>query len=271
LLIERVLDNHRVLAQVRVSKPPKVGDTLLFDTTTFEVLSREQQFYELRCHSENQTVLEVIESIGKIPLPPYMHREPDESDKERYQTVYAEHKGSVAAPTAGLHFDNELLAALREKQVDMGYLTLHVGAGTFSPVRVDNLADHKMHSEYFDISDELCAQIQTAKANGKRIIAVGTTSMRALESASQSGTLKPYHGETNIFIYPGYTFQTVDALITNFHLPSSTLLMLVCAFAGYDRVMQAYRHAVDHQYRFFSYGDAMWLTRSTLTSGRNSL
>lgn len=260
LLVERILDDQRILTQMHVSKPPRVGDKLLFgDDHVFEVLARAQQFFELRYLGSDRTVLEVIEAIGQIPLPPYMHRSPDESDKERYQTVYAAHKGSVAAPTAGLHFDEALLAQLREKQVEMAYLTLHVGAGTFLPVRVDDLTQHKMHAEYFELSTTVCEKIKAAKARGNRVIAVGTTSLRALESASASGRIIPFRGETNIFIYPGYTFKCVDALITNLHVPCSTLLMLVCAFAGYEPVMEAYRYAVANQYRFFSYGDAMWV------------
>lgn len=264
LLVERILDTERFLAQVRVSKPPRIGDRLLFpNNIEFEVLGREQQFYELRYRDLHRTVLEVIEAIGEIPLPPYMHRSPEESDKERYQTVYAEHKGSVAAPTAGLHFDKELLAALQQKKVELAYLTLHIGAGTFVPVRVENIKEHKMHAEYFEVSPELCEKIRATKARGNRVIAVGTTSLRALESASQMGDIQPFQGETNIFIFPGYTFRCVDALITNLHLPESTLLMLVCAFAGYETVMNAYREAVAHHYRFFSYGDAMWVEKST--------
>lgn len=265
LLVERVLDHERMLAQVRVSKAPKIGDRLLFpNNIEFEVLGRKEQFYELRyCHSD-RTILDVIEAIGEIPLPPYMHREPDESDKERYQTVYAEHKGSVAAPTAGLHFDHELLQTLRDKQVEMTSLVLHVGAGTFTPIRVNNIHEHKMHAEYFEITKETCEKIKATKARGNRVIAVGTTSLRALESASQNGTIQPYSGETSIFIYPGYTFQCVDALITNFHLPESTLLMLVCAFAGQERMMNTYREAVAQQYRFYSYGDAMWVESNNL-------
>lgn len=262
LLVERILDNHRILAQVRVSKPPAVGDQLLFaNQIRLEVIARHNQFYELRYNHIDRTILEVIESIGQIPLPPYMQRDPDEQDIERYQTVYATHKGSVAAPTAGLHFDQALLQALQDKGVDMGYLTLHIGAGTFQPVRVENIHEHKMHAEYLDVSPILCEQVGRAKAKGKRVISVGTTSLRALETASQSGKLQPYQGETNIFITPGYHFQTVDALITNMHLPKSTLLILVCAFAGYDNVMRAYREAVQSSYRFYSYGDAMWVTK----------
>lgn len=262
LLIERVLDTQRVLAQVRVSKAPKIGDFLLFpNQVRLEVLGRQHQFYELRYNETDQSVIDVIEAIGQIPLPPYMHREPDETDKERYQTVYAKHKGSVAAPTAGLHFDQALLQALREKQVDMAYLTLHIGAGTFAPVRTDDIREHKMHAEYLQVSAELCEKILATKARGKRVIAVGTTSLRSLESASQQGYIQPFDGETAIFIYPGYEFKCVDALITNLHLPGSTLLMLVSAFAGYEHVMNAYKIAVDNQYRFYSYGDAMFMTR----------
>ena len=262
LLVERILDDERIFAQIRVSKPPRMGDYLLFDDDfALEVTQRHHQFYELRYHGKRGTVLQRIEDIGQIPLPPYMHRVPDESDKERYQTVYARHKGSVAAPTAGFHFDETLLDKLRDKKVRMGYLTLHIGAGTFAPVRVDDIRDHQMHSEYLDVPEHLCELIKETKARGKRVIAVGTTSMRALETASQSGVIEAYCGETNIFIYPGYRFKTVDALITNLHLPGSTLLMLVSAFAGYENVMRAYREAVLNQYRFYSYGDAMFMTR----------
>lgn len=260
ILIERILDDKRVLAQVRVSKPPRAGDRIIMsDEVELEVLGRQEQFYELQYTKNDRTVLDVVESLGEIPLPPYMHRAPEESDKERYQTVYAKYKGSVAAPTAGLHFDDALLQKLRDKGVEMGYLTLHIGAGTFAPVRVDNLLEHKMHAEYVQISADLCSQIANTKARGKRVICVGTTSLRALESASQSGETVPYSGDTAIFIFPGYRFCCVDALITNLHLPESTLLMLVCAFGGQDLVMQAYREAVAQSYRFYSYGDAMFI------------
>lgn len=260
ILVERLLDQQRILAQVRVSKAPHDGDYLLFpENIRLEVVGRRNQFYELRYNESDRTILEVIEAIGQIPLPPYMHRDPEESDKERYQTVYAKYKGSVAAPTAGFHFDEELLEKLRAKQVNMGFLTLHIGAGTFVPVRVSNIQEHKMHAEYLEVSSELCAQIASTKAMGKRVIAVGTTSLRALETASQNGVTMPYHGETNIFIYPGYHFQSVDAVITNLHLPRSTLLMLICAFGGMQHVMHAYHAAVQNAYRFYSYGDAMWI------------
>lgn len=263
VLVERVLDHQRVLAQVRVSKAPRPGDFLLFpDGIRLEVSGRVNQFYELSYTDSSRTILEIIESIGQIPLPPYMHRLPEAHDVERYQTVYAKHKGSVAAPTAGFHFDEEMLQALREKKVEMGYLTLHIGAGTFAPVRVADIRDHKMHAEYLEVSENLCEQIRAAKARGNRVIAVGTTSMRSLETACQSGEIKPYQGETSIFILPGYQFHCADALITNLHLPSSTLLMLVCAFGGYENLMQAYREAVQQNYRFYSYGDAMWITKA---------
>jgi S-adenosylmethionine:tRNA ribosyltransferase-isomerase len=264
LLVERVIDRQTILGQVRVSKPPRIGDALYFaDGVILEVSGRSAQFYELHYAQDDRHVLEVIESIGKIPLPPYMQREPEASDHERYQTVYAKHKGSVAAPTAGLHFDDALLDALREKGVQLDYLTLHIGAGTFAPVRVEDVKTHKMHPEYLDISPALCEKIKATKAAGKRVIAVGTTSLRALETASQGDDIAPYQGETSIFIYPGYQFRCADVLITNMHLPASTLMMLVCAFGGYERLMNAYREAVSHRYRFYSYGDAMWIARAS--------
>lgn len=263
ILVERILDEHRILAQVRTSKPLRIGSYVSLENYRFlEVSDRQQQFYVLRYNNERESILEMIESIGQIPLPPYMQRSPEELDKERYQTVYAKIKGSVAAPTAGFHFDEELLQRLTEKKVDMGYLTLHIGAGTFAPIRVDNIQEHKMHAEYLEISPELCAKIIATKARGKRVISVGTTSLRALETASQSGTIEPYRGETSIFIYPGYQFRCADALITNMHLPRSTLLMLVCAFGGHEKVMHAYHEAVRTGYRFYSYGDAMWVERA---------
>lgn len=266
VLVERIIDDQRMLAQMRVSKPPRIGEYLLFnDQVALEVIDRRNQFYELFYPHQDRTILTVIESIGQIPLPPYLQRDPEECDKERYQTIYAEHKGSVAAPTAGLHFDEGIFEQLRTNQVDIGYLTLHIGAGTFVPVRVENIREHQMHAEYLEVSSTLCQQIQQTKARGNRVIAVGTTSLRALETASQSGEITPYHGETNIFIYPGYQFRTVDAVITNLHLPGSTLLMLVCAFGGYRQVIQAYQEAVLHAYRFYSYGDAMWITRRVST------
>ena len=262
VLVERIISDHSMLALVRVSKPPRVGDRLIFtDEIYFEITDRRNQFYELSYRQTDRTILDIIEEIGEIPLPPYMQRDAEKKDKERYQTVYAKHKGAIAAPTAGLHFDEELLAQLRAKNVEFGYLTLHVGLGTFAPVRVQDIREHQMHTERLEISVELAEKIKSVKAAGKRIIAVGTTSLRALETASQSGAIEAYHGETNIFIYPGYQFHCVDALITNFHLPSSTLLMLVCAFGGHKKIMHAYRMAAEQTYRFYSYGDAMWIER----------
>ena len=262
VLVERVLNSERVLAQLRVSKPPRSGDFLHFpNDVQLEVMGRVRNFYELKYSGREKSILDVIEEIGQIPLPPYMRREADEVDKERYQTIYARHKGSVAAPTAGLHFDEALFDALKEKGVEMDYLTLHIGAGTFAPVRVENIREHKMHPEYLIVPESLCASIRAAKLRGNRVIAVGTTSLRALETASQSGEIEAYEGETSIFIYPGYTFRCADALITNMHLPCSTLLMLIAAFSGYERVMHAYREAVHKSYHFYSYGDAMWMAR----------
>lgn len=259
VLVERILDQHRVLAHVRASKSPKPQSYVLFaNNIKFEVLGRHNELFELRCN-DPRPVLTVIEEIGQIPIPPYFSREADETDKERYQTVYAEHKGSVAAPTAGLHFDEAMLDTLRAQGVDLGFVTLHVGAGTFAPVRVDDIEQHRMHSEYLEVSAKLCEQVRHAKANGKRVIAVGTTSARSLETASRTGEIQPFQGDTDIFIYPGYQFKCVDVLLTNFHLSGSTLLMLVSALAGYENVMNAYRIAVAEKYRFFSYGDAMWV------------
>jgi len=224
------------------------------------VIGRQDALFIVKVLSE-QTALELVEAHGHMPLPPYIERKEDEeADKERYQTVYSQKPGAVAAPTAGLHFDNELMADIKAKGVDIGFVTLHVGAGTFKPVQVDNIAEHIMHSEYLEVLPGLVKQVETARKNGGRVIAVGTTSVRCLESAakfSKTGKIAPYQGETDIFITPGYQFKEVDVLLTNFHLPESTLIMLVSALAGYDRTMAAYQHAVQQQYRFFSYGDAM--------------
>lgn len=259
VLVERIIDAHRILAHVRASKSPKPGSFLFFSNKIkLEVLARHHDLFELRCDDE-RPILEVIESIGEIPLPPYFHRVPEESDKERYQTIYAQHKGSVAAPTAGLHFDLETMQALQNKNIVMGFVTLHVGAGTFAPVRVDDIKNHHMHAEYLEVSAELCEIIRQTKAQGRKVIAVGTTSARSLESACQSGEIQPFQGDTDIFIYPGYEFKCVDILLTNLHLPSSTLLMLVSALGGYENIMRAYQEAVKEKYRFFSYGDAMWI------------
>lgn len=257
LLVERVLDTHSVLAQIRASKSPKPGSRLRFAAMCeAQVLAREGQFYRVRFTGE-RPVLEVLEQIGQMPLPPYITRADNADDRERYQTVYASAPGAVAAPTAGLHFDHDTLAQLKAKGITTGFLTLHVGAGTFQPVRVENIAEHKMHAEWVSVPADLVQQISQTKQQGGRVIAVGTTCVRSLESAARSGELCAYEGETDIFITPGFEFRVIDALLTNFHLPCSTLLMLVCAFAGYEPTMAAYRHAVDEAYRFFSYGDAM--------------
>jgi S-adenosylmethionine:tRNA ribosyltransferase-isomerase len=259
VLVERVIDNRTVHAQVRASKSPKPGSAIrLADAFDVQVGERVGEFYTLRFPSD---VFELIELHGRLPLPPYIEHDADDFDEKRYQTVYAKQPGAVAAPTAGLHFDQALLDALREKGVRFAFVTLHVGAGTFQPVRTENLADHKMHSEWYTIPQETVDAVRVAKAAGCSVVAVGTTSMRALESASQSGTLRPGSADTALFITPGYTFKTVDRLITNFHLPKSTLLMLVSAFAGFRQIRAAYAHAIAQRYRFFSYGDAMFLTR----------
>lgn len=261
VLVERVLDQSEVLAQVRASKTPRAGSRLLLeDQLEVEVLAREGEFYRLRFPGD---ALELIERHGRLPLPPYIERAAAAPDEERYQTVYAREKGSVAAPTAGLHFDPDLLARLRDMGVHIAYVTLHVGAGTFQPVRVDDLARHRMHTERYLLPAETLDAITAARARGGRVVAVGTTSLRALESAARDGAPKVGAGDTALFITPGFQFRVVDMLITNFHLPKSTLLMLVSAFAGLEEIRAAYRHAIAARYRFFSYGDAMLLTRKT--------
>lgn len=261
VLIERVLDEKRALAHVRSSRSPKEGARLSLEGgITAMMVARHDNLFELSFELDGH-LIEALEQFGHMPLPPYMKREDQLSDRERYQTVYNAKPGAVAAPTAGLHFDEALLAKLDEKGVEKAFVTLHVGAGTFQPVKVDHIHEHKMHAEYIEVSAAVCEQVRATKARGGRVIAVGTTSVRCLESASRSGAIEPYMGDTDIFIYPGYQYRVVDALITNFHLPESTLLMLVSAFAGYDHVMQAYKVAVEECYRFFSYGDAMFITR----------
>ncbi len=264
VLVERVLDNHRVLAHTRASKAPRVNsEIILEDGTSLLVLNRHESLFELQ-FPKAESALAVLERIGHMPLPPYIDRPDVEADRERYQTVYSDkdRTGAVAAPTAGLHFDQPLLDALKEKGVTIAFVTLHVGAGTFQPVRVDNIREHRMHAEIMEVSAEVCEQVRATKAAGKRVIAVGTTSVRCLETAAQGGDIQPYQGETQIFIYPSYQYQVVDALVTNFHLPESTLLMLVSAFAGFQHTMAAYRAAVAERYRFFSYGDAMFISRN---------
>ena len=257
VLVERILDEHELLAQVRASKSPQAGGSMILsDRIGVTVLGRVGEFYHLRFEGE-ESVSDLLEQYGQLPLPPYITHTADAQDDERYQTVFAKEYGAVAAPTAGLHFDEGMLERLKQLGIPAAYVTLHVGAGTFQPVRVDQVADHVMHSERYIIPQATADAIEQAKARGGRIIAVGTTSLRALESAAQSGTLKTGESETSIFITPGYRFKVVDVLLTNFHLPKSTLLMLVCAFGGMDKMLAAYRIAVDNEYRFFSYGDAM--------------
>jgi len=257
ILVERVLDDRRVLAQVRASRSPQIGARLFVDNkVNVVVLRRVETFFELEFE---RPVYEILQAFGHIPLPPYIERADTAIDSRRYQTVYADKIGAVAAPTAGLHFDEAMLERIDAVGVERAFITLHVGAGTFAPVRVDDIRRHSMHSERLQVSAEVCEQVKATRARGGRVIAVGTTSVRALETASAEGVIKPYEGETRLFITPGYRFVSVDALLTNFHLPESTLLMLVCAFAGQSLVLAAYRHAVAQQYRFFSYGDAMFI------------
>lgn len=261
-LVERVLDTRCALAHVRASKAPKPGAMLLFDGGfAAEMVERRGDLFLLK-FAGDVSVLDILDAAGRLPLPPYITHTPDDEDARRYQTVYARDPGAVAAPTAGLHFTDALLEQLRAMGVSTYFLTLHVGAGTFQPVRVDNIADHTMHHERYAIPSSTIEAIRAAKASGGRVIAVGTTSLRALEAASQHGLLAEPEGDTDIFITPGYQFRVVDRLITNFHLPKSTLLMLVSAFAGFDTMKAAYAHAVDQEYRFFSYGDAMLLERA---------
>ncbi|WP_282177804.1 tRNA preQ1(34) S-adenosylmethionine ribosyltransferase-isomerase QueA [Vibrio nereis] len=270
VLVERMLDEKSILAHVRCSKSPKPGSTIIVgenDEYAAEMVARHDALFELKFKSD-KTVLEILEEIGHMPLPPYIDRPDEDTDKERYQTVYNQKPGAVAAPTAGLHFDDVLLEQIKVKGAEFAYVTLHVGAGTFQPVKVENINDHHMHAEYVEVPQEVVEAINATKARGGRIIAVGTTSVRSLESAAQdalkNGTeLKPFFGDTEIFIFPGYEYQLVDCLITNFHLPESTLIMLVSAFAGYDNTMNAYKHAVENHYRFFSYGDSMFIKKKT--------
>lgn len=263
VLLERLRDERCMLAQIRASKPPQTGSRLLLaeGRVHLRVEGREAGFYRLTTESSDN-ILSELKTYGQMPLPPYIGREANANDAARYQTVFGRQEGAVAAPTAGLHFDEDLLAACRARGVSVGYVTLHVGAGTFQPMRVEDTSQHVMHAERLQVSETLCEQVAACRSRGGRVVGVGTTVVRALESAAQGGTLQPYAGETRLFITPGYSFRVVDALLTNFHLPESTLLMLVCAFGGYDAVMRAYRAAVDREYRFFSYGDAMWVTRA---------
>ncbi|MDP9142695.1 MAG: tRNA preQ1(34) S-adenosylmethionine ribosyltransferase-isomerase QueA [Pseudomonadota bacterium] len=261
ILVERVLDAHELMVQLGVSKKPRPGSVITLDSgDQLIAVDRDDDLFRLRYEGADG-VMALLQRAGQLPLPPYIEHKPDQEDAERYQTVFAREPGAVAAPTAGLHFDEALLKQLRERGVETATLTLHVGAGTFQPVRSDDLSEHRMHAERYQISAALCATIEATRARGGRVVAVGTTVSRALESAALAQdsrrTVAPASGDTRLFITPGYHFRVVDVLLTNFHLPQSTLMMLVCAFGGYERLMAAYRHAVKQKYRFFSYGDAM--------------
>jgi S-adenosylmethionine:tRNA ribosyltransferase-isomerase len=260
MLVERITGPHSALVHLRATKTPRPGCMLLLDEgARAEVTGRAEDLFEVE-FSGADSLADLLERVGHMPLPPYIKRMDEPLDKERYQTIYARVPGAVAAPTAGLHFDEEIMRRLDARGVDHTWVTLHVGAGTFQPVRVDNIREHVMHHEYCVVDSSACVKIAETRRRGGRVVAVGTTAVRALESASRNGMLSPYRGDTSLFITPGYRFRSVDALLTNFHLPESTLLMLVCAFAGYEAVMAAYRHAVESGYRFFSYGDAMYIS-----------
>lgn len=267
ILVERVTGSHTALAHIRSSKSPKPGSKILLakapgaepGSYELQVSGRSGALFQLSSEG-GPALVDIMSDIGHMPLPPYIERADEQSDQERYQTVFAEKEGAVAAPTAGLHFTKELLHQLEELGVGRATVTLHVGAGTFQPVRVDDIADHVMHAEYIEVDEAVCAAVRETRERGGRVIAVGTTAVRSLESASREGDIQPYRGDTDIFIYPGYRFRSVDAMVTNFHLPESTLLMLVSAFAGREHIMAAYAEAVREQYRFFSYGDAMFIS-----------
>lgn len=276
ILVERITGNHTALAHIRASKSPKTGSVIQL----CQAPKGEPEHYEvaitgragdLYCISSNAgtTITEILAAIGHMPLPHYLSREDEPIDAERYQTVFAQREGAVAAPTAGLHFSTELLAQLDARGIRRVAVTLHVGAGTFQPVRTEDVEEHVMHRELVIVDDAVCSAVRETRARGGRVIAVGTTAVRSLESASlATGELQPFHGDTDIFIYPGYVFRSVDAMVTNFHLPESTLLMLVSAFAGVEPVMAAYARAIEEKYRFFSYGDAMFITANPRARGR---
>ncbi|MFC3094656.1 tRNA preQ1(34) S-adenosylmethionine ribosyltransferase-isomerase QueA [Alteromonas sediminis] len=266
VLVERITGTHECVAHVRASKAPKAGTHLILEgTVNVKVTGRRDALFELT-FEEKDSVLSLLENYGHMPLPPYIDRPDEDADKDRYQTVYSKEPGAVAAPTAGLHFDKDILKKLEEKGIQQAFLTLHVGAGTFQPVRVDDITTHKMHAEFADVPQDVVDKIVATKAAGKRVIAVGTTSVRSLETAAKVAgdqLIAPYCDDTDIFIYPGFEFKVVDAMFTNFHLPESTLMMLISAFGGYDNVMQAYQQAIAEEYRFFSYGDSMLISRKT--------
>ena len=269
ILIERVLDEHHALAHIRSSKSPKADSIIALDNGfSLTVTGRDDDLFCVEFTGEN-TFFDLLDQIGHIPLPPYITRDDDAEDLTRYQTVFAKESGAVAAPTAGLHFDQATIDTLEAKGVAKTFVTLHVGSGTFRPVRVDDLSEHVMHKEYYSVSQHTVDLVQQTRDKGGRVIAIGTTAVRALESAARAGQLQAGFGDTDLFITPGYQFKSVDAMLTNFHLPESTLLMLISAFAGYDHVKQAYQHAINKSYRFFSYGDAMFLSdESSVSLGR---
>jgi S-adenosylmethionine:tRNA ribosyltransferase-isomerase len=257
VMVERLLGEKRLLAQVRASKSPKLESKILFGKrVAASVVAREGEFFILQ-FEPFVNLADLLDELGHMPLPPYIKRQDEVLDRERYQTIYSSRKGAVAAPTAGLHFDREMLANIRDMGVETAFVTLHVGAGTFQPVRSEHIEAHQMHSEYLELDQEVCDKVNACRASGGRVIAIGTTTVRCLETASQSGEIRPFKGDTDIFIYPGYEFRSVDALLTNFHLPESTLIMLVSAFAGRENTLNAYQQAIAQKYRFFSYGDAM--------------
>jgi S-adenosylmethionine:tRNA ribosyltransferase-isomerase len=266
VMLERVLSDNTALAHVKASKSPKAGAVLMMEGgLEVEVLGRKDSLYHISFKADDN-VFDLLEQHGHMPLPPYIDRPDEDSDKDRYQTVYNAKPGAVAAPTAGLHFDDEILAAISDKGVDTAFVTLHVGAGTFQPVRVENIEDHQMHAEYAEVDQSVVDKIFATKAAGNKVIAVGTTSVRSIESAAHQQDDKliaPFLSDTSIFIYPGFNFKVIDAMITNFHLPQSTLMMLISAFAGRDEVMNAYQQAIEQEYRFFSYGDAMFIEKKT--------
>ena len=259
ILLERITSGHEVRAQIGASKSPKADSKIILDEgTVITVLGRDGEFYRLRFDT-TEPLEKILLRAGRMPLPPYIQRDADITDDVRYQTVFAKQPGAVAAPTAGLHFDEDLLADIKAKGVEFGHITLHVGAGTFQPMRAENILEHTMHREWLNVGAELCLQIVKTRARGGRVIAVGTTVVRALETAYRDGEVRPYADDTQIFIFPGVKVKSVDAMITNFHLPESTLMMMVSAFSGRERILSAYQYAIEQRYRFFSYGDAMLL------------
>lgn len=259
VFIERLLDDKSAIAFLKTSKKPKLGMPIYFDDLIIKPTAKKGMFYLLETQS-NTSLTELMDNYGHMPLPPYIQRKDEFDDKDRYQTIYASEKGAVAAPTAGLHFDIKLLQSIKDKGVKTDFVTLHVGAGTFQPVKTESINDHIMHKEWLQVSSGVAELVKQTKANGNKVIAVGTTAVRCLETASQSGEIKAYTGDTNIFIYPGYKFKAVDSLLTNFHLPESTLIMLVSAKCGRENTLNAYKHAIVEKYRFFSYGDAMFIS-----------